>query len=173
MEILYKNCLKAHTIYDEFWSLTFWIHVKRIAMFTHCFNVKRPEHGVNHLWPMLHPMKKKSARSEGELHIAILNDLVLVMSTNPTKGNFLTLVIYVLVEACIAKKTIVSMVVLGSVTSLLKDLLMSSLNKKSLLKSYIPHEMNIDETLAWSQKLAVAQMQSLVGKLAICSIKPS
>ncbi len=119
--------------------------MKRIETFSHLFNGKRPEHGVNHLWPIPHPAKKKSAHKKGDLLIAILNDPILVMSTNATKGNSLTRVIYVLVKSFITKVSIVRLVLLDSVISLLKDLLINFLCKKSFLKSEILHEMNIDK----------------------------
>jgi hypothetical protein len=72
-------------------------------------------------------MEKKGTRAKGELHIAILNDPILVVRFNSTEGELLTFVIDFLVETLVTKTTIVCMIMFRGAASLLENLLICPL----------------------------------------------
>ena len=55
-------------------------------------------------------MQQKSARTDSELFVPVLDDAILMMHTYTAEGDLLTFVIDILVESFVTKPTIVSMV---------------------------------------------------------------
>jgi hypothetical protein len=89
-----------------------------IHSFCHGFHHKWPEHGINHLRPEVHAMKEKRTCPKGELLIPVLNNSILMMRTNSTECNRLSLIGDVLVKTLIRETAIISMIMLGCASSL-------------------------------------------------------
>ena len=90
-------------------------------------------------------MKKESSCTKSQLLVPVLDDSVLMVSTNTTESNGLALVRDVLMETFIGEAAVVSMVVLSRTPGLRKDLLVGLLCQQCFFKGEILHEVYVDK----------------------------
>lgn len=109
MIVLDRDCVKINAVHQGLLSGFIYVDMQRVHALRHRFHCKRPEHGVDHLRPVTHPVKKEGTCTESQLFVMVLNYAVLTMGTYPTEGNCLPLIGYILVETFVAEPTIVSM----------------------------------------------------------------
>ncbi len=73
----------------------------------HHFQCKQPHHGSDIVWPMLFCLQKEGARDQCQLFNTLLDDSILMMSSNCTESNTLIFVFDSFLKPSICKASVV------------------------------------------------------------------
>ena len=148
-----KQCVKSFdrdvrlrdAVKSRVWSDARVVQQETIMSLRCSLKGKRPEHGVDHLRPHSYAVQKKSYGRECEHLVLILDDAVLMVSSNGAEGDFLIGTVNVVEESLVSEHAVVGMIMFHTPSRLQKHFFEGFCREDCLVDGEISHKVHVHE----------------------------